>query len=206
MGTLAPVTTGETPVDPTGQLFASIPKLAGDGRNFMLWKYCVREILEACNLLDYVTGNNYKMEPGRDSEGHVAWITKNCEAHQQITLTLEDELLMGVMHLTDAKAIWTALCTHYEGSGVQAISYLMGKIWWEQFNDSSDLEMQISELQSNSLKLANLRFSLPDNILDIAILLSLPPSYSMLQTSICVTADDKINSYKVVTLIRTEQQ
>jgi gag-polypeptide of LTR copia-type len=206
MGTLAPVTTGGTPADLTGQLFASIPKLTSDGRNFMLWKYCVREILEACNLLDYVTGNNYKMEPGRDSEGHAAWITKNHEACQQITLTLEDELLMGVMHLTDAKAIWTALCTCYEGSGVQAISYLMGKIWWEQFNDSSNLETQINELWSNSLKLANLGFSLPDNILTIAILLSLPPSYSTLQTSIGVTADDKLDSYKVVTLILAEQQ
>jgi hypothetical protein len=93
MGTLAPATTGGTPADPTGRLFASIPKLAGDGGNFMLWKYHVREILEACNLLDYVTGDNYK-EPSRDTEGHVAWITKNHEACQQITLTLEDEPLM----------------------------------------------------------------------------------------------------------------
>ena len=83
---------------------------------------------------------------------------------------------MGVMHLSDTNSIWTALCTCYEGSGVQAISYLMGKIWHKQFNDVSDLEMQINKLHSHALKLANLGFRLPDNILAIAILLSLPPS------------------------------
>jgi len=136
MSPSAPVTTS-SPVDPTGRLFASIPKLANDGGNFMLWKYRVREILEARNLLDYVTGDNIKKDPGENVTGHMDWVTRNREARQQITLTLEDDPLMGVMHLSDANAIWTALCTRYEGSGVQAISYLMGKIWREQFNDAS---------------------------------------------------------------------
>jgi gag-polypeptide of LTR copia-type len=98
------------------------------------------------------------------------------------------------------------LCTHYEGTGVQAILYLMGKIWCKQFNDSSDLETQINELCAHALKCANLGFALPNNILAIAILLSLPPSYGTLQTSIGVTADDKINSHKFVTLILAKQQ
>jgi hypothetical protein len=84
----------------------------------------------------------------------------------------------------------------------------MGKIWHEQFNDALDLEMQINELHAHTLKLANLGFGLPDNIfaIAIAILLSLPPSYATLQTSISVTADDKLDSQKVVTLILAEQQ
>jgi hypothetical protein len=82
----------------------------------------------------------------------------------------------------------------------------MGKIWHEQFNDALDLETQINELWAHALKLKNLRFSIPDNILTIAILLSLPPSYGTLQTSIGVMADDKLNLHKVVTLILTEQQ
>jgi hypothetical protein len=206
MSPSAPTTSTGTPADPTGRLFASIPKLANDGGNFMLWKYRVREILEARNLLDYVTGSNIKKDPGENVVGHTEWVTRNREARQQITLTLEDDPLMGVMHLSDANAIWTALCTRYEGSGVQAISYLMGKIWREQFNDASDLETQINELRSHALKLANLGFALPDNILAIAILLSLPPSYGTLQTSIGVTTDDKIDSQKIVTLILAEQQ
>ena len=163
MSPSAPVTTS-SPVDPTGHLFASIPKLTNDGRNFMLWKYHVREILKACNLLDYVTGDNIKKDPGENVTGHTDWVTRNREVHQQITLTLEDDLLMGVMHLSDTNAIWTGLCTCYEGSGIQAISYLMGKIWCKQFNDASDLETQINKLCSHALKLANLGFTLPDKI------------------------------------------
>jgi gag-polypeptide of LTR copia-type len=195
-----------TLADPTGHLFASIPKLANDGRNFMLWKYHVREILKACNLLNYVTGDNYNEEPSKGAESHADWVIKNHQACQQITLTLEDDPLMGVMHLDDTKAIWAALCTCYEGSGVQAISYLMGKIWHEQFNDALDLKTQINELRAYALKLKNLRFSIPDNILTIAILLSLPPPYGTLQTSIGVMADDKLDLHKVVTLILAEQQ
>ena len=127
MSPSAPSTSTSAPVDPTRHLFASIPKLANDGGNFMLWKYCMREILKARNLLNYVTGsNNVKKDPGKNVAGHMDWVTRNREACQQITLTLEDDPLMGVMHLSNANAIWTALCTCYEGSGVQAISYLMG--------------------------------------------------------------------------------
>ena len=122
--------------DPTGWLFASIPKLANDGGNFMLWKYHVKEILEAHNLLDYATGKEKKPDP--ISSDFPVWATRNQEAWQQITLTLEDDPLLGVMHLDDASSIWSSLCTCYEGTSVQAISYLMSKIWQEQFNDSLD--------------------------------------------------------------------
>jgi hypothetical protein len=108
---MALTTSSGNSADPTGHLFALIPKLANDGRNFMLWKYRMREILEAHNLLDYVTGDNYKTEPSRGTESHMAWVTRNHEVCQQITLTLEDDPLMGVMHLSDAKAIWMALYT-----------------------------------------------------------------------------------------------
>jgi Reverse transcriptase (RNA-dependent DNA polymerase)/Pol polyprotein, beta-barrel domain/gag-polypeptide of LTR copia-type/GAG-pre-integrase domain len=195
-----------TSADPTGRLFASIPKLANDGGNFMLWKYRVREILEARRLLDYVTGDNIQTEPSTGDVYRGDWITRNREARQQITLTLEDDPLLGVMHLDNAAAIWEALCTRYEGTGVQAISYLMSKIWREQFNDTSDLQTQINELRASALKLKNLGFDLPDNILAIAILLSLPPSYANLQTSIGVAGDDKLSSHKVTTLILAEQQ
>jgi hypothetical protein len=75
----------------------------------MLWKYCVREILEVHNLLDYITGS--KREPSPSVEQCADWVTKNCKACQQIMLTLEDDPLMGVMHLMEAGAIWTVLCT-----------------------------------------------------------------------------------------------
>ncbi|KAF9509196.1 hypothetical protein BS47DRAFT_1397081 [Hydnum rufescens UP504] len=97
-----PSTTMATSADPTGRLFASIPKLANDGGNFMLWKYRVREILEARRLLDYVTGDNIQTEPSTGDVYRGDWITRNREARQQITLTLEDDPLLGVMHLDNA--------------------------------------------------------------------------------------------------------
>jgi hypothetical protein len=75
-----PSTTMATSVDPTGHLFASIPKLTNDSGNFMLWKYCIREILEACGLLDYVTGDNIQTEPSTGDANCGDWITRNHEA------------------------------------------------------------------------------------------------------------------------------
>jgi gag-polypeptide of LTR copia-type len=66
--------------------------------------------------------------------------------------------------------------------------------------------MQINELHASALKLKNLGFDLPNNILTIAVLLSIPPSYTNLQTSIGVASDDKLSSHKVTTLILAEQQ
>ena len=81
MGPSTLSTSTASPADPTGHLFASIPKLANDGGNFMLWKYRVREILEARNLLDYVTGS--KKEPSANAENHADWVTKNCKVSGQ---------------------------------------------------------------------------------------------------------------------------
>ncbi|KAF9503715.1 hypothetical protein BS47DRAFT_1402150, partial [Hydnum rufescens UP504] len=58
-----PSTTMATSADPTGRLFASIPKLANDGGNFMLWKYRVREILEARRYLITSLATIYKLNP-----------------------------------------------------------------------------------------------------------------------------------------------
>ena len=75
-----PSTSMATSADPTRWLFASILKLTNDSGNFMLWKYHVREILEACCLLDYVTGDNIQTEPSTGNVNHGDWITKNCAA------------------------------------------------------------------------------------------------------------------------------
>ena len=55
------------------------------------------------------------------------WLEKNEEAHAQITLTLKDEPLNGVLHMTLASDAWMKLCEHYEGKGKQTIAYLIGE-------------------------------------------------------------------------------
>jgi gag-polypeptide of LTR copia-type len=73
-------------------------------------------------------------------------------------------------------------------------------------SDSQDLQMQINELCTYVSRLSLLGHPLDDKMFAVAIILSLPPSYSTLQTIISATSGDRLNSQEVISTILTKEQ
>ncbi|KIK13649.1 hypothetical protein PISMIDRAFT_76563, partial [Pisolithus microcarpus 441] len=93
-----------------------ILSLENDGSNFQMWKYRINMILDVRGLWELVDGTQTTApDVSVDPNGHADWLARDKEAHAQITLTLKDEPLSGVLYASTAAEVWKKLCGHYEG-------------------------------------------------------------------------------------------
>jgi hypothetical protein len=84
--------------------------------------------------------------PASDPDAVQEWLEKNKEAHAQITLTLKDEPLNGVLHTTLASDAWTKLCEQYEGKGKQSIAYSIGELFHGTLSEESPMGPQLNSM------------------------------------------------------------
>ena len=96
----------------------------------------------------------------------------------QITLTLKDEPLSGVIYATTSKDVWDRLHARYEGKGKQTIAFLISELFRNTLTDDSALEPQLNAMRQKSFILSSLGLPLDDTLIAVAMAISLPPSYS----------------------------
>ena len=115
----------------TSSRLYDIPILEENGINFQTWKYRICTVLDIHRLLNIAEGKEQRpsqiLVTGMNDDAakvHAAQIEKiedwdrhNKEAKAQITLTLSDEPLSGVIHTMSAADAWDKLNCRYEGRG-----------------------------------------------------------------------------------------
>ena len=115
----------------TSSRLYDIPILEENGINFQTWKYRICTVLDIQRLLNSAEGQEQRpsqiLVTGMNDDAakvHAAQIEKiedwdrhNKEAKAQITLTLSDEPLSGVIHTMSAADAWDKLNCRYEGRG-----------------------------------------------------------------------------------------
>lgn len=132
-----------------------VPLLANDGANFQTWKYRTETVLDMRGLLEIAEGNATRPDntvPVRVEE----WERMNKEARSQITLTLDDEPLSGVLHVKEASVVWKKICERYEGKGKQTIAFLIRDLFRSTLSDDSPLEPQLNAMRQKGFTLASL--------------------------------------------------
>ena len=152
-----------------------IAALDNDGSNFPTWKYRVRTVLEIRGLMSIVNGTEARPVPTANdpkSSEITSWDTRDREAKAQITLTLKDEPLSGVMYSTTSKEAWDKLNERYEGKGKQTIAFLIRDLFRHTLSDDSPLESQINALRQKGYTLASLGMQLDDSLIAIALIAS----------------------------------
>ncbi|EPS96788.1 hypothetical protein FOMPIDRAFT_1084998, partial [Fomitopsis schrenkii] len=82
---------------------------------------------------------------------------------------------------TSAKDVWDKLLERYEGRGKQTIAYLISELFRATLSDESDLEPQLNAMRQKATTLRTLGQTLDDALVAIAIIISLPESYSVLR-------------------------
>ena len=204
----------------TSSRLYDIPILEENGTNFQTWKYRICTVLDICGLLNIAEGKEQCPSQtlvtgmGDDAaKAHAAQIEKtedwdccNKEAKAQITLTLSDEPLSGVIHAVSAADAWDKLNRRYEGRGHQTIAQLIGKIFRTTFTNDSPLEPQMNTIRHKAHILQTLNYSLTDSLVAIAIIHSLPETYSTLKTILLSTPEDKLSSDAIINHILVEEK
>ncbi|KAJ8585025.1 hypothetical protein M405DRAFT_687140, partial [Rhizopogon salebrosus TDB-379] len=82
---------------------------------------------------------------------------------------------------TSAAEIWTKLSERYEGKGKQTIAYLIGELFRGTLSDESSMETQLNAMRQKSYVLKSLGQPLDDTLVAVAMVISLPSSYSTLR-------------------------
>ena len=93
----------------------------------------------------------------------------------------------------------------YEGKGKQIQAYLIGEIFQSTFMDTSPLELQPNALCHKAHILTSLDLKLVDSLIAIAMVISLPESYSTLRT-ILMLSEDKLSPDSVTAQVLIEEK
>ncbi|PCH35363.1 hypothetical protein WOLCODRAFT_41682, partial [Wolfiporia cocos MD-104 SS10] len=80
-----------------------------------------------------------------------------------------------------ASEVWTRLNTRYEGKGNQTIVYLISDLFHGNLSDESPLEPQLNAMSQKAYIITSLGQPLGNSLIAIAMVISLPPSYSTLR-------------------------
>ena len=120
-------------------------------------------------------------------------------------MTLKDEPLSGVLYTTTSAEAWRKLSERYEGKGKQSITYLISKLFRSTLLDDESMETQLNSMQQKANVLKTLGQLLEDSLVVIAMVISLPPIYSTLQT-ILMAADDKLTTDAVINQVLIEEK
>jgi hypothetical protein len=119
--------------------------------------------------------------------------------------TLKDEPLSSVLHAMSAAEIWMKLSECYEGKGKQTIAYLIGELFHGTLSDKSSMEMHLNSMHQKSYVFKSLGQPLNDTLVAVAMVISLPSSYSILQT-ILMSSSDKLSVNTVILQVLAEEK
>ena len=133
------------------------------------------------------------------------WLSKDREALAQIILTLKDEPLSGVLYTTTSAEAWRKLSERYEGKGKQSIAYLISELFCSTLSDDESMETQLNSMRQKANVLKTLGQPLEDSLIVIAMVISLPPTYSTLRTILMAT-DDKLTTDAVINQVLIEEK
>jgi len=83
-----------------------MPSLENDRMNFQMWKFHVQMVLGIRGLWNIVSGDEVQPDETTHPIESEEWLSKDWEAHAQITLTLKDKPLSGVLYMTMSAEAW----------------------------------------------------------------------------------------------------
>ncbi|CDO75139.1 hypothetical protein BN946_scf184772.g6 [Trametes cinnabarina] len=169
-----------------------IDKLDNKGSNFTVWK-------------SLVSGKESCPDQKTNPDGYANWLSRDEDATTQITLTLSDEPLSGVMHLASSTEVWDKLARTYEGKGKQTVASPISELFRDTLSDDSAMQLQLDAMLHKKHLLSTLDQPLDDSLVAIAMVISLPPSYSTLCT-ILMSSDATLSTDKVITSILEQEK
>jgi LTR polyprotein gag-polypeptide-like protein len=163
-------------------------------------------VLDLCDLWTTIDGTISQPPLSAPPEDLAKWSHNDHEAHAQITLTLKDEPLNSVLDASIAKECWDMLASCYEGKGEQSIVHLIDKVFHRTLSDSKALEPQINALTRAAHTVTNLGLMLNTRLVALAIIFSLPPSLSTLQTILSASPPANLIPVYVLSQVTLNEQ
>jgi gag-polypeptide of LTR copia-type len=204
--TTIPTNTSAYPTCEVIRCLPDVPPLEDDGNNFTLWKFRVEMVLSLQDLWGVVDGMDEMPDATTDPKGFAEWKSRDLKARAQITLALKDEPLKSVLDATTARECWKRVSDYCKRIAKHQMVILAQKLFQTILSDSKELEPQIQELLWAARMLSNAGLGFQDNLIAMAIIMSLPPSLSTLRTILSYTEESELSSQYVLSKVIVDEQ
>ncbi|UYV74313.1 hypothetical protein LAZ67_11002983 [Cordylochernes scorpioides] len=163
-----------------------IQKFNGD--NFHLWKFQMKIILEAKDLLSITDGSEVKPEI-EDIAKFSNWKKKYAKSKMLITTALEFKYLQQIVNCQTSAEMWKKLSTIYELKS-ETNKYLLQQRFFEyKMNPNDNIATHISKVETLAQQMKDLGEPISDVALITKIICSLPDKYKNF-----ITAWDSVSS------------
>ncbi|UYV60351.1 hypothetical protein LAZ67_1000907 [Cordylochernes scorpioides] len=163
-----------------------IQKFNGD--NFHLWKFQMKIILEAKDLLGITDGSEVKPEI-EDIAKFSEWKKKDAKSKMLITTALEFKYLQQIVNCQTSAEMWKKLSTIYELKS-ETNKYLLQQRFFEyKMNPNDNIASHISKVETQAQQMKDLGEPISDVALITKIICSLPDKYKNF-----ITAWDSVSS------------
>ena len=163
-------------------------------------------VLRLQDLWGVVDGTDEMPDSTIDPKGFSEWKSRDLKARAQITLALKDEPLKSVLDATTAGECWRRVSDYCRRIARYRTFLLVPKLFQTTLSDSKPLEPQIQELLWTARMLSNAGLAFQDNLIALAIIMSLPPSLSTLSTILSDTEESKLSSQDVLSKVIVDEQ
>lgn len=151
-----------------------------NGSNWLIWKFQIRQILEASELFDVVDGTTKRpITGGKNYETElVAWKKSDAKARRAIATTCMKQPLLQIMNCETASEMWTTLKSTYEQASKSNILFLQQKYYKFEKEPEDDIGSFLSKLMEVVQQLKDQKENISDSMVMTKILMSLPAEYN----------------------------
>lgn len=150
--------------------------------NYEIWKVQIKSVLRFNDLWNYVNGTTVKPE-----EDDAAWISKDEKALDLIILSLQPDQFNHIKGTNTSAAAWEALKEVYESKSPLRQSVLFKQLYRLRKTSNQSMTQFINEFIRIAEQLNECDMKLPENLLAIWLLNSLPSEYE----NFCVALESR---------------
>jgi len=153
--------------------------------NYESWKLQMRSILMCNDLWEYVSGGIVKTEKNAE-----VWIIKDQKALSLIMLGVSCEQLNYVKKTETSQIAWEQLKHVHESKGPVRKTTLYKQLYRLKKNSETTMNKYINTFTNKTEQLTKAEIKIPDNLLSIMLLSSLPDEFK--NFSIAIESCDEI--------------
>lgn len=163
-----------------------------NGENWPTWKIQMQAALMDLNIWDVVDGSasststEIKVEDKpkeKESADAATYRTNIRKAYAKIVNAISPKILLSVEHLKHPKLIWDFFVAKYEQKTAINKVYLMMEMFHLKMDETTKPEDHIAHFERIANQMETLKLGVSDELLAIALLVSLPKSYSQVRAA-----------------------
>jgi len=201
----------------------TIPKLASDGSNWIVWKTRTQILIGAkklARLLDEATVRPTAPTPLTDKssatetaayetalEKCLEFDQSDMEAKHIIVSTIPDSLLIETAKCTTASSLWKAICVEHENKTKFFVVEMLRFLQNQRCSETDDVKQHLAKLLKLREELATSGKVIDDTDFTSIITNSLPPSYDNVISSAYAAAiaiKIEITTDQIISIVREE--